>query len=302
MPAYVSHVRYVALAVPDLLTEAEFFETTWGLTREAEHEGCLYFAARGSAEPFILRLRQTAERRTDLFALAALSAAHVDQLHDSLTSEGVEIVSTPAALEQPGGGYGFRFFDFEGRLVEVSADVAQRRSSPPEPRSGLPLGLSHVVFHAPDVSATVAWYEEHLGLKVSDWLDQFMCFMRGHGPKHHCMAFVAGAPTLNHVAFELANMDEMMRGMGRMMKARMPPKWGPGRHTAGDNSFAYFNSPAGFMIEYTAEVESLPEDWTPRSFPRAADVMDQWGTGRLAGPADYPPLKPDPALWVACEV
>jgi 2,3-dihydroxy-p-cumate/2,3-dihydroxybenzoate 3,4-dioxygenase len=293
----ITHVRFVGLGVANFEEEKQFLADIWKLEETASSEEHVYFGAKGSAEPYILRLHKTADRRTELVSFAAEDRAGVDALYASLNAKSAKIVAAPAELSAPGGGYGFRLFDLDGRLIEVSADYAHRDVVMPEPKSAIPLSLSHAVFHAPDIKATVAWYEEYLGLRVSDWLDEFMCFMRGNGSKHHCLAFLVGPATLNHIAFEMANMDEMMRGIGRLMKHDRGPYWGPGRHTAGDNTFAYFNSPAGNTYEYTAEVEYLPEDWQPRTLPRVSDVLDQWGTGRLAGPANYPKVAPDPSLW-----
>lgn len=71
-----------------------------------------------------------------------------------------------------------------------------------------------------------------------------------------------------------------MRGGGRMKDAGYGIEWGPGRHGPGDNAFNYFVGPAGFVIEYTADVEQVddsyqargPADWT---WP--AGRSDQWG-------------------------
>jgi catechol 2,3-dioxygenase-like lactoylglutathione lyase family enzyme len=295
----ITHVRYVGLGVANFDEERKFLEEVWCLNETSGTEDTAYFAARGSSEPYILRLNRTADRRTELLSFAAEDRIGVNALFASLSDKGAKIVSAPAELASPGGGYGFRLFDPDGRLLEISADYALRDVEVLAPKSAIPQGLSHAVFHAPDIKATVAWYEAFLGLRASDWLDEFMCFMRGNGSKHHCLAFLVGAASLNHIAFELANMDEMMRGIGRMMRHGRGPYWGPGRHTAGDNTFAYFTSPAGNTYEYTAEVEYLPEQWQPRTLPRAADVLDQWGTGRLAGPANYPPVIEDPSLWSA---
>ena len=41
-------------------------------------------------------------------------------------------------------------------------------------------------------------------------------------------------------------------------------RWGPGRHTAGNNTFSYFVTPNGFAVEYTSELEQVNEtSWQP---------------------------------------
>ena len=293
----ITHVRHVALAVPDFEKERDFLGGIWGLTEAAGGPDLAFFAAKSSPEPYLLRLRRADQRRTDLYAFAANSRAGVCALHERAAARGARIVRAPQALMSLGGGFGFQLFDCDGRLVEISAEVEERVPEPVAPKAAVPMGLSHVVFHTPQLKATVAWYEEVLDLRVSDWLGEGMAFLRGGGATHHCVAFIDCAAALNHIAFEMANADEMMRGLGRMLRNEVTLMWGPGRHTAGDNTFAYFVSPAGNIFEYTAEVENLPADWTPRSLPRTPEIMDQWGTGRMTDPARVPPPAADPALW-----
>ncbi|WP_323186764.1 VOC family protein [Streptomyces sp. NBC_00878] len=59
-------------------------------------------------------------------AFGAGDAASVAALAERLIAAGVHIDREPRPQDTPGGGYGFRFFDPEGRLIEVSCHVAQR--------------------------------------------------------------------------------------------------------------------------------------------------------------------------------
>jgi hypothetical protein len=126
MPSLISHVRYVGLGVADFETERQFLGGLWCLSEEAGDPDMAYFAARGSVEPFVLRLHRTSENRTEVFALATESRANVDAIHSSLSARDVKIVAPPHEINSYGGGYGFRFFDLDGRLVEISADVTPR--------------------------------------------------------------------------------------------------------------------------------------------------------------------------------
>jgi catechol 2,3-dioxygenase-like lactoylglutathione lyase family enzyme len=293
----LTHVRYVALKVADLAAEADFFAKDWLLDDVGEADAPVrFFAGEGSSEPYLLRLGEGPARSLELVALAARDRDAVDRLHARLVAKGQRVIGAPGALAQPGGGYGFRFFDLDGRVIEISSDVAQRSLPGGPVPEGVPLEISHVVLHTPDPEAAANYYGEMLGFKVADWLDRRMCFLRT-GPKHHCLAFLTGAPSLNHIAFDLGTTNSVMRGVGRLMRSERRPKWGPGRHTAGDNTFAYFLTPSGNMMEYTAELETVPDDWTPTTYAMSAEVADQWGTGTLAGPFTPHVSQADPGLW-----
>ena len=117
----------------------------------------------------MVRLRAVAERRTDLIAFGAKDRAAVDGLATELASDGVRLAAEPAPLAAP-GGYGFRFVDLDGRLVEVSADVAAKPHREIEPGESVPRKLSHIVVNSPDVPALMSFYKRYFGLRLSDWL------------------------------------------------------------------------------------------------------------------------------------
>ncbi len=259
----VNKLRYVGLAVPDFATERQFVSETWGL-KEVEKDGDIsYFSAESSSEPYVFRLRKADEKRMDLISLGVEDRQAVDALAKRLASAGTKLISEPQRLDAPGGGYGFRFFDPDGRTVEIASDVVKREGRELNRGESIPARLSHVVMHTGDIKKTVAFYEQQLGFRVSDWLGDFMCFIRCN-EWHHSLAFLPGPPAINHVAFEMKDLNEMMRGVGRLLKSKSTLGWGPGRHTAGDNAFAYFVVPSGNVLEYTAEVERVDDaTWKP---------------------------------------
>lgn len=233
----------------------------------------------------MVRLREDAHKRTDLIAFGAADVADVDTLAARLMAQGVRLVHEPRAIDTPGGGYAVRFFDNEGRVVEVSADVAPRRHRTIEARESVPVRLSHVLMNSPTPEATVAWYIKHLGFRLSDTLcvggrGEIMWFLRCN-TIHHSFGIVRGPhAAFHHASFELRGVDEFMRGTGRMQRMGVERLWGPGRHRAGDNSFSYFLDRAGNTVEYTTELEVLDEDtWHPHLYDlRDPANADQWGT------------------------
>jgi 2,3-dihydroxy-p-cumate/2,3-dihydroxybenzoate 3,4-dioxygenase len=96
------------------------------------------------------------------------------------------------------------------------------------------------------------------------------------------------------------SMNEMMMGAGRLTREGHQISWGPGRHTAGDNTFCYFKSPSGFSMEYTAEVQRINEtNWKPNVYEFGPNVTDYWGISRMGGGGPPVPPPPDPGLWKA---
>jgi catechol 2,3-dioxygenase-like lactoylglutathione lyase family enzyme len=277
----ITHLRHVGIAVPNFAEAVEFYRSTWGLEVVTEDAGLVFFGTPAHPEHYILRLRKDAQKRLDLISFAVTEAAEVDLLADRLVLANIRLVREPGKLDTPGGGYGVRFFDPDGRLVEVSSEVTPRSFRLLEPRESIPRKLSHVVLNSTDVAATKLFYEIHLGFRLSDWLEDQMCFLRVRAD-HHILAIGHGPHTsLNHISFEMRGIDEYMRGTGRLTRAGRPPIWGPGRHGAGDNTFSYFLDPTGNVVEYTTELEKIEDDqsWSPRVFAASPEDADQWGTG-----------------------
>ncbi|TDQ65715.1 glyoxalase/bleomycin resistance protein/dioxygenase superfamily protein [Actinomycetospora succinea] len=285
MDRLITHLRHVDLAVPDFDTQLAFYRDLWKLSPETTDTGIAFLAAEGSPEQYQVRLRADADKRVDLIAFGAGTPGDVDALAEKLGRDGVTLVSTPDKLATPGGGYGFRFFDLEGRTIEVSADVATRAHRRVEEGESVPVKLSHVVINSPQPEALVAWYDRHLDFRLSDTLfsphmGEMMWFLRCN-PQHHSLA-IARCPhvSLHHASFELRGIDEYMRGTGRLLRAGVEKVWGPGRHLAGNNTFSYFLDPQGNTVEYTTELECLDEDtWHPSLYDFTnPEVSDQWGT------------------------
>jgi len=298
MSACVTDLQYVALAVPDLAAERAFFGEKWGLIEVAERDGNVYFAAEGSSHPYVIRLRQDTEKKTDLVSFSAASPEDVDAIFEQVKTAGAKIIAEPAEVDSLAGDYAFRFFDPDGRAMEVVTGGQPRPHRKLERGEAIPVGISHVVFHSPKHRELAEFYQRALGFRLSDWIGEFMVFLRCN-PAHHRIAILPGPPALNHVAFDVSSIDEMMRGLARMHENGIKLQWGPGRHTAGNNTFSYFETPNGNAVEYTSDLEEVDDEtWVPQTYAPTPAITDQWGTGRIiTGNVPHAEMNPDKGLW-----
>ena len=298
--ARINEIRYVGYGVPDLEAERAFYRDCWGLREAGEQDGMAFFATHGHDEPHVVRLRQSDDKRIDVIALAATSRADVDALHSQVVDAGCRIIFAPRDLGGPAGGYGFRFFSPDGLPFEVSSDIARGPRRDMVRWEGVPQKISHVVLHSPDHQAAVKFFTDVLGFRVSDWLGDFMCFLRCNSA-HHRIAILPGPPCLNHVAYDMLSVDDMMRGIQRLKQKGTDLRWGPGRHTAGNNTFSYFTTPNGFAVEFTSELEEVDfETHQHKVHVPGPGVMDQWGIG-VGGPQAMPHPEPDKGLFQPAE-
>ena len=274
--ARVRALRAVDLAVTDLETASRFFTQVWNLETVATDGGVV--CMRGTMGfHHILTLREASRTGIVRVVYDAEDRATVDRIHEQVRAAGQPVDAPPRGLSSPGGGYGFGFKDPEGRNYAVVCDVADHADAADRPDR--PRKLSHVNLNCADNDATFAFMRDALGFRLSDHANNFR-FIRC-GVDHHSMVIGFNKDaTLNHIAFEMPDLDSVMRGIGRMRDHGYPVEWGPGRHGPGNNVFAYFCGPEELPLEYTGEMQQVgndhvargPQDWT---WPPGR--VDQWG-------------------------
>lgn len=243
MALEIGQIRHVGLFTPNLEEHARFYSDVWGLQRVHKNSEAVFL--RGSSrEHFILSLYQGRSRGLHHIAYAMPGDDAVKYAARVLKEAGARIVRQPGHIDQPGGGYGFRFIDPDGRCIELSSGVMPH-SDGWEKKNVEPRSVCHIVNNTPDLERITTFYTGVLGFRVSDWSGQQMVFLRSDS-KHHNISFSA-APhaSVNHVAYLVSGVDEVMRGISNLRKHGIEPSWGPGRHGPGNNIFCYFKDPFG---------------------------------------------------------
>lgn len=289
-------LRGIVMRGPGLTQTLSFYEDMWGLRLAHREEGIALLRGTG-AEAFLYGLKDGPVFGIDYVHFAMPDRASMDALHTQCMSHGAFVQGAPAPLQDWVGGYGFEILDPDNRRLLFRTE-ARRHDEAPE--WAKPRKVSHVVLNTPDMEGTQAFYETVLGFRVSDYSADQMVFLRCNSD-HHSIALVRGEyASVNHVAFEMPSIDEFMRGIGRMKQKGHVPTWGPGRHGPGNNPFAYFCSPSGFVIEFTSELQQIDEAshgaqvW-PRDVP---EKIDQWMTAGPPTPAQRAIMqgRPDPGF------
>ncbi len=258
-------LRSVELEIPDVAPAAEFLERLWGLVPAGSAGATRFFRGAGD-HPYILSLTKAAAP-----AVAAVTfAGSLEEL--------AKVGRPDRSFDVPGGGQGFEVRGPEGQVYRFITDSAVGRLND----KAKPIQLTHAVINSTDVEASERYAVEKLGFKVSD-RTAHMRFIRCNR-KHHALAYAKSEfASLNHIAFEMHDMDAVMRGIGRLRDAGHEPVWGPGRHGPGNNVFGYFIAPYGGIVEYTAEVSEVDENYkvgTPEDWKWPPGRIDHWGISK----------------------
>ncbi|WP_197718380.1 VOC family protein [Gordonia insulae] len=274
-------LRSVALTVPDPIASRDFYHEVWGLSTVDEDGDRFWLRATGT-EHHVLDLRAGDVNALGRITFAVATPREVDDAARVLEALGIPLLRAPGPLDDAGGGYGLQLVDPEGRTIELSADTFAVPTDEPAGRRAVPRKIAHVVLNTTDIERTAWFYTRVLGMRVSDWSERQMAFLRCNSDHHVIALNQASWPSLNHIAYEMTSIDHFMRGIGSLRSHGISPQWGPGRHGPGDNTFSYFTDPAGLVCEYTSEVAQIDEDaWLCRTWRRTPELSDTWGT---AGP------------------
>jgi catechol 2,3-dioxygenase-like lactoylglutathione lyase family enzyme len=171
-----------------------------------------------------------------------------------------------------------------------SARVNRRSSAAVRPTPAPPRRVGHVVFGCTDVAASVAFYRDGIGFKVSDTVDGgFGTFLRCSTDHHNMLLMPAPVPCMNHYAVEMDDVDAI--GLAGMQVVSGQPEssvYGIGRHVLGANLFWYLLDPQGGMFELFADMDQITDDvlWT------AEQYRDDWDPFTIAS-WEPGPSKPD---------
>nr|WP_295745036.1 VOC family protein [uncultured Acidocella sp.] len=273
----VRGVRAVELALADPERAAEFYAKIWNLEIVEQFKDSYWLRGTGRYH-HILSLHPSRGRPSIRRVIYdAESEELVDQLFARVSSADV-VCESPHKLDWPGGGYGFGFRDPTGRAHAVVAGVADHADD--RKVKDRPYKIAHINFNDKEGVRLREFFQNALGFRFVDHAGM-QYFLNANSPDHCSVVICESAfNTLNHLSFEMSDLDSVMRSAGRMKDGGYPIEWGVGRHGAAENVFAYFCGPEEMPIEYTADVLQIDENYPfsgPEHWKWPPNRKDQWG-------------------------
>ena len=124
-----------------------------------------------------------------------------------------------------------------------------------------------------------AFYTEKLGFSISDEYPGHGVFTRCQRVGDHHNLFMLNRPGkagVNHVAFTVTDIHEVIGGGIAMSKKGWKTEIGPGRHPISSAYFWYFENPLAAPLEYYADEDYCTEDWKPGTHERKPELFAEW--------------------------
>lgn len=285
-------VHEFVFSVPDLSVARRFYQA-FGLDVR-EEDGALSLYTFGNDHRWA-RIFQNGTRKRLLWVTWGIFADDLPAFHARLAALHVPRIERPSLARGEGDLWIAGPDGLAHQIVVAGKSSPSRKSSrtfPPEQsgqgrsphRSEIwkvkPRRLSHILLFSPDVDRGLAFYEDVLGLKLSDRSGSIIAFIHTpHGSDHHLIALAkSGGYGLHHCSWDVPSIDDVGLGAQQMAEAGHARGWGVGRHVLGSNYFRYVRDPWGSYAEYSFDIDYVAAgaDWPSGDYP-PEDSLYAWG-------------------------
>lgn len=137
--------------------------------------------------------------------------------------------------------------------------------------------FSHVGLRTSNAPRDEAFWTTHFNIHANDWIGPapLLSFDAVH---HRIALFPADSPGIQHLNFQVASIDDVMRSYYFMRDRQVHIVFGPGRHVTSGAMFLYFEGPDGMVYEYSHGVRMIDDpSYRPRQFPFTPEAFCAWG-------------------------
>lgn len=277
--ADLQDIRYVRLGCSDLEASVDFATRILGLEIVDRERGAVYLRG-DDRDHNICYLDGEQHGHAVGFEVASLDA--LDIAAAELDRDGVQVrAGTSDEREQRRVRGMISFTDPTGNRIELVARPSTRSSRYFPSRDAGVYAFSHIGLRTVDPQADEGFWTRQLGARVSDWIGD-AALLRIDDVHHKVALFPAKKPGIQHVNFQVATHDDVMRSWYFLKDQGVRIAFGPGRHPTSGAKFLYFYGPDGMIYEYSTGVRTIsPEeeaDYRPRQFKNEPASFCMWGS------------------------
>jgi len=291
----VAHVGHIELFTPRPEASLDFFTSVVGLHETARRDQSVYLRAWGDYERHTLKLTAHPTSGIGHLGLRVRDGETLERLVADLAARNI----VGSWTDDIGHGPAYRVATPDGHAVELYWETERFKATPeiatafknqPQryvPRGIAPRRLDHVNLLARDVAATRVFFQERLGLRLTEqiilddgleagaWLSATnksydVAITRDH---------TGTSGRFHHLTFMMDSREDVLRAADILRDAEVTIETGPHKHNIGQTFFLYCFEPGGNRFEIGAGGYLIFDpDWQPIVWTQAERAKGQaWG-------------------------
>jgi len=286
-----SRIGHATFETTDLDRAIAYYTDVIGLVLNTKEKGHAFLASKIGL--LTIALEQGAEGKLKRLSFEVPPNADIAGMAKTLSEHGVRSELRSDSI--PGIGEVLTFDDPNGTTVELFTKWNYLGSHHQVLGAG-PLKLGHVAHTVEDPKVMADFYCRVLGFRVSDWIDDYVVFLRCN-PDHHTVNFFRGAKNkMHHIAFEMKDFAHIQNACELLALRKMPINWGPVRHGPGHNVAIYHRNADDQNVEFYIELDQMKDEelgyFDPRPWhhdtPQRPKNWDRKISPNLWGPLPAP--------------
>ena len=273
---HLHDVRYVRIGCSDLAKTVRFCTDILGLENVGDENGAVYL--RGDDRDHNVCLF-AGDPRDHTVGFELRTEAELKAAFDELRRSGVDVTagSDVDARKRRVDAF-ITFRDPTGNKIDlVNRPYHSGRRYFPSRDAGI-LEFGHVGLNTTDPRRDEAFWCTVLNARVSDRIGEAP-LLRIDAVHHKIALFPTDRAGIQHVNFQVASVDDIMRSWYFLQERQVPIAFGPGRHPISTAMFLYFYGPDDLIWEYSYGVRRIENEdtYVPRQFPFATSSFCMWG-------------------------
>ena len=274
---HLHDICYLRLGVKDLDQMVDWATRILGLELRQRDETRAYLRGDSSVYNICYIL---GEDVPDVAAFEVKNLAELDKAEKELAALGIETRrGTLEECEERKVQHMLALQDTGGNNVELvcGPHVTGHRYFPSRDAGITEFG--HFGLHtAKPGSRELGFWTEAMSARVSDMIGE-AALLRIDEVHHKIALFPSDNVGIQHVNFQVASIDDVMRSWYFLTDNQVPIVFGPGRHPTSTAIFIYFQGPDKRVYEYSSGVKRITdeENYVPRQFENKPSSFCMWG-------------------------
>jgi catechol 2,3-dioxygenase-like lactoylglutathione lyase family enzyme len=278
VPIRLAHrLGYVTLQVCDLDSAIDLFVNQVQLQLNERRDNVAYLGSAGAHHWVILRSDPGAEEGLAEIAFELDPSVSVDQADEHLREAGVPFERT-GSVTSDRVRHRLCLKDPDGLDIALYRGML-RVPGPSAPRWVNLERVLHAAISVSDMSKSLYFYTDVVGLRESDWIEDTSVFLHATDRAHHSLVLQArpGKPKVDHFCMQTQTFDDLMRARAVVKSAGLTLRDDLLKHApSGSVGFYFEGLPPGLGIEFCHGHAMVEPDHVAGAYPRVLRAKDVW--------------------------